>query len=387
MNFNYIIIGAGFAGSVIAERIANKLNKKVLVIERKNHIGGHCYDYIDSNGFIIHKYGPHLFHTNYKEVYKYLSNFTEWELYNHKVLAFIDGKKIPLPFNINSIYEIFPPEMAKKLESKLISKYEYNSKIPILNLKKENDKDLKFLADFIYNKIFKNYTIKQWGVKPEDIDPEVTERVPILISKDNRYFTDKYQAVPKYGYSKIFQNMLNNKNIKLLLNTNFTEIIKINFENKKIYLFNNEFKGKIIFTGMIDELFNYKFGNLPYRSLNLKFETLDKPFFQEVATVNYPNNYNFTRITEFKHIHSISIDIKNSSKTTILKEFPVDFIKEKNNPYYPIFTKTNKEKYLKYVEYSKQFENIILLGRLAEYKYYNMDQIIKHALDIFETIK
>jgi len=211
--FNYLIIGSGFSGSVIAERIANVLNQKVLIIEKRSHIGGNCYDYKDENGIIIHKYGPHLFHTDFKEVFDYLSNFTDWDIYHHRVLAFIDGKKVPIPFNFNTIEQLFPQELARKLEEKLLNRYEYGSKIPILELKKEDDKDLKFLANFIYEKVFKNYTAKQWGLKPEEIDPQVTARVPIYISKDNRYFTDKYQAIPREGYTKIFERMLKHPNI------------------------------------------------------------------------------------------------------------------------------------------------------------------------------
>jgi UDP-galactopyranose mutase len=377
--FDYIVVGAGFAGSVIAERIANKLNKKVLIIEKRNHIGGNCYDYKTKEGIIVHKYGPHLFHTNYKDVFDYLSNFTDWHIYHHKVLAFIDGEKVPIPFNLNTLYMVFPESLARRTEEKLLKKYSYNSKVPILKLKEEDDEDLKFLADYIYQKVFLNYTAKQWGMKPEDIDPEVTARVPVYISKDNRYFTDKYQAIPTEGYTKIFERMLDNSNIKLMLNTDFTEVIKIDLENGKIYFFGQEFKGKLIFTGMIDELFEYKFGELPYRSLDLRFETLDKDWFQEVATVNYQNDYDFTRITEFKHIHPVDVN-----KTVILKEYPKHYKAGKDIPYYPVFTKENSELYNKYKELAEKFENIVLVGRLAEYKYYDMDDIVKRALEVFK---
>ncbi|WP_028950479.1 UDP-galactopyranose mutase [Sulfurihydrogenibium subterraneum] len=377
--FNYIVIGSGFAGSVIAERIANVLNEKVLIIEKRNHIGGNCYDYKNKDGIIIHKYGPHLFHTNYKEVFDYLSNFTDWNIYHHRVLAFIDGKKVPIPFNLNSLYLTFPESLAKRIEEKLLKKYPYNSKVPILDLKKENDKDLRFLADYIYQKVFLNYTVKQWGLKPEDIDPEVTARVPVFIGKDDRYFSDKYQAIPTEGYTKIFERMLNHSNIKLMLNTDFKEVISIDFESKKIYFFGQEFKGKLIFTGMIDELFNFKYGYLPYRSLDLRFETVEKEWFQEVATVNYPNDYDFTRITEFKHIHPASTE-----KTTILKEYSKQYIPNKDIPYYPVFTKENQKLYNRYKEEAEKFENIILVGRLAEYRYYDMDDVIKRALEVFE---
>jgi UDP-galactopyranose mutase len=377
--FNYIIIGAGFSGSVIAERIANVLNQKVLIIEKRNHIGGNCYDYKDENNIIIHKYGPHLFHTDYKDVFDYLSNFTDWQLYHHRVLAFIDGKKVPIPFNLNTLYEVFPKILAEKLETKLLNKYHYNSKVPILDLLKEEDDDLNFLANFIYEKLFKNYTAKQWGLKPEDIDPQVTARVPIYVGRDDRYFTDKYQAIPKDGYTKIFERMLNHPNIKIMLNTDFKELINIDYQNKKIFFMGQEYKGKLIFTGMIDELFNFKYGYLPYRSLELKFESIDQEYYQEAPVVNYPNDYDFTRITEFKHIHPTKSD-----KTTILKEYPKAYQPNKDIPYYPVFIKENQELYNKYKEEAERFENLILIGRLAEYRYYDMDDVVKRALEVFE---
>lgn len=375
--FDYIIIGAGYAGSVMAERIATQLNKKVLMIEKRNHIGGNCYDFKDENNILIHKYGPHLFHTNNKKVYEYLSQFTSWDLYNHKVLAVIDGKEVSIPFNLNTLYEVFPNSLAKKLEEKLLKSFAYNSKIPILELKKSTDIDLEFLADFVYEKIFVHYTAKQWGMKPEDMDSAVTARVPVFVGRDNRYFNDAYQVVPSHGYTKIFETMLEHKNIKFMLNTDFKEICELKEDG--FYLFGNLFAGKIIYTGQIDELFDYKFGELPYRSVDMKFETVDQTQYQKAATVNYPNDYNFTRITEFKHIHPT-----NSPKTTILKEYPKEYRKGKDTPYYPIFTDENQAKYNKYLEYSKEFDNLILVGRLAEYKYYDMDDMVERALEVFE---
>jgi len=377
--FNYIVVGAGFTGSVIAERIANVLNQKVLIIEKRNHIGGNCYDYKDENNIIVHKYGPHLFHTDYKEVFDYLSNFTDWIIYHHKVLAFIDGKKVPIPFNFNSIEMLFPSFLLNRIVEKLLKKYSYGAKIPILELKKESDEDLKFLADFVYEKVFKNYSAKQWGLRPEEINPEVTARVPIFIGRDNRYFSDRYQAIPNEGYSRIFERMLNHPNIKIMLNTHFKEVLNIDFESKKIYFMGQEFKGKLIFTGMIDELFDFKYGYLPYRSLELSFETVEQEYYQEVAVVNYPNDYDFTRITEFKHIHPTK-----SERTTILKEFPKAYKANIDIPYYPVFAKENQELYNRYREEIEKFENIILVGRLAEYRYYDMDDVIKRALEVFE---
>lgn len=374
---DFIVVGSGLAGVVVAEQIASKLNKKVLIIEKRDHIGGNCFDHKDDNNILIHKYGPHLFHTNHKEVVDYLSKFTSWDIYNHEVLAYIDGKKVPIPFNLNTLYEVFPKQKAKILEQKLLENFEYNSKIPILELKKSNDEDLSFLADFIYEKIFLNYTAKQWGMKPEEMDSAVTARVPVFIGRDNRYFNDVYQMVPKDGYAKMINKMLKHKNIKLMLNTEFKEVCEI--KENDFYLFDRKFEGRVIYTGQIDELFDYKFGDLPYRSVNMQFETIEKDFYQEKTTVNYPNDYDFTRITEFKHIHPI-----NTPKTTILKEYSQEYVRNKNTPYYPIFTNENQNKYNQYLEYSKEFKNLILVGRLAEYKYYDMDDIVKRALEVFK---
>jgi UDP-galactopyranose mutase len=377
---DYVIVGAGLAGVVMAERIATQLNKKVLIIEKRNHIGGNCYDFKDENNILIHNYGPHLFHTNNKVVLDYLSKFTTWDIYNHEVLAYIDGKKVSIPFNFNTLYEVFPELKAKALEKKLIENFDYNSKVPILELKKSNDEDLSFLADFIYDKIFVNYTAKQWGMKPEEMDGAVTARVPVFIGRDNRYFNDSYQMLPSHGYTNMINKMINHKNIKIMLNSDFKEICKL--QDKDFYFFDSKFEGKVIYTGQIDELFDYKFGDLPYRSVDMKFETVEKEFYQEKATVNYPNDYDFTRITEFKHIHPT-----DSKKTTILKEYPKEYTKGKDTPYYPIFTQENQDSYNKYLEYSKEFDNLILVGRLAEYKYYDMDDIIERALEVFEVIK
>ncbi len=377
--FDYIIVGAGFAGSVIAERIATQQkNKKILIIEQRQHIGGNCYDYKDENGIIIHKYGPHLFHTNNKAVFQYLSKFTEWDIYNHKVLAVVDGTAVTIPFNLNTLKQVFPTKVAQNIEDELLAEFDYNSKIPILELMKSDNKDLKFLAEFIYEKIFVNYTAKQWEMKPEDIDSAVTARVPVFIGRDDRYFNDSYQAVPKNGYTKIFENMLNHPNIKLMLNTDFHEVIKIN-DDKSIEAFGQKFNGTLIFSGKIDDLFDFKFGELTYRSIKLKFETIDKPQYQSVTTINYPNDYDFTRITEFKHIHP-----SDSKKTTILKEYPLAHKHGENTPYYPFFVDETRKAYEQYAAYAKDFKNIILVGRLAEYKYYDMDDMVERALQVFD---
>ena len=376
--FDVVIAGAGISGAVLAERFAQ--NKKVLMIERRQHIGGNCYDEIDGNGILIHKYGPHLFHTDDAEIWAYLSKFTDWQLYQHKVLAMIDGQPAPIPFNLNTLYKVFPQNLAARLEVALLKNFEYGKKIPILELKNSNDADLQFLADFVYEKIFLHYTEKQWNLTPDKIDGAVTARVPISISRDDRYFSDKFQAVPKSGYTAMIQKMLTHKNIKLMLNTAFNEVAEI--KDGKIFLFGTEFNGKIFYTGRLDELFNYKFGALEYRSVDMKFETVDAENFQAAATVNYPNNYEFTRITEFKKIHPCK-----SARTTILKEIPQNYEVGKNEPYYPIFTDAAKTAHSKYLDELKNFPQITAVGRLAEYKYFDMDDAVKRALEIYMECK
>lgn len=374
--FDYVIVGAGFAGSVLAERLAREKNAKILLVEARRTIGGNCYDYTDENGIIVHKYGPHLFHTDDEGVWEYLSRFTSWIAYQHHVKACIDGKKVPIPFNLNTLHEVFPHSMAVRIEDKLLERFAYNTKVPILELKKAEDKDLQYLADYVYDKIFLHYTEKQWGMRPEEIDGAVTARVPVLVGRDDRYFTDRFQGVPRDGYARIFETMLDHPNIKLMLNTSAKEILSL--RNEKTYLFGQEYGGIILYTGMVDELFDFIYGELPYRSVRMSFESMPQERYQEAPTVNYPNNYQFTRITEFKQIHPHTGDC-----TTILKEYPQPYRRGENTAYYPIFTPENQSMYRKYAERAKRYENLYLIGRLAEYRYYDMDDVIKQALLVY----
>ena len=376
--FDIVIVGAGLAGSVLAERLA-KSGKKVLIIERRKHIAGNCYDEVDSSGILIHKYGPHLFHTDDANIWAYLSQFTEWTLYHHRVKAVIDGKPVPLPFNLNTLHEVFPSSLADKLEAALLRSFEYGKRVPILELKNSADADLQFLADYVYEKVFLHYTEKQWGLPPDKISEAVTARVPILIGRDDGYFSDRFQAVPKFGYAKLVANMLDHKNIKLLLNTDSKEVMELSGEY--VRLFRKRFKGRLIYTGQLDELFDKKFGELPYRSLDMKFETLEAEKFQAAPVVNYPNNYDFTRITEFKQIHP-----KQSTRTTILKEYPQAYVAGVNEPYYPLFTDEARATYEKYSAELAAFKNVTAVGQLAEYRYYDMDDVVKRALEVFAAL-
>lgn len=369
--FDYLIVGAGYAGSVLAERIASQLNKKVLIVDKRNHIAGNAYDYYNEEGILVHKYGPHIFHTNSKKVIDYLSQFTEWRPYFHRVLAIVEGEKVPVPFNLNSIYRLFPKKFAEKLEEDLTKNFGYGKKIPILKLRETTITNLKWLADYIYDNVFYGYTLKQWDLKPEELDASVTSRIPVYISRDNRYFQDIYQQIPINGYTKMFERMLNHKNIKILLQTDYKEIADdIKFD-------------KIIYTGPIDEYFDYMYGELPYRSLEFEFKTLEKAIYQETAQLNFPNNNNYTRITEFKHISG-----QKSDKTTIAFEYPKPFInKIGQTPYYPIPQADNNKLFDKYNKEAEKLSSVIFCGRLADYKYYNMDQVVAKSLSIFEKLK
>lgn len=379
MNFDCVIVGAGFAGTVLAERITNIQDKKVLLVEKRSHIGGNVYDYYDENGILVHKYGPHIFHTKLKHVWDYLSQFTDWRIYRHRVLGSVDGKNVPIPFNLNTLYELLPYSLAQQCEEKLVKEFGYNVKVPIMKLLEKEDEQLKYLANYIYEKIFLNYTNKQWGMSPAEIDSAVTARVPIYIGKDDRYFQDTYQGMPKFGYTKMFENMLINSNIKILLKTTFQDAIQI--KDSKTYLFGNEFHGKLIFTGNIDEFFDYRYGELPYRSTHFEFNSFKEKYYQECGTVNYPNEYDFTRITEFKHLTG-----QQSEFTSIMKEYPQAYernIVGKDIPMYPVPKQENTELYEKYKILAKQYTNIIFIGRLAEYRYYDMDAVIDSAIETF----
>jgi len=362
MKVKNLVVGCGFSGATIAERLANVLGESVLIIDRREHLAGNCYDYKDKNGITIQKYGPHIFHTNDEDVWQYISQFATWQPYAHEVLAFVDGELIPVPFNFNSLEQKFP-EKAKEWEEKLIRKYGKDKKIPILEL--EKDSEFKELAGFIYEKIFLNYTQKQWGLKPQELDKSVFSRVPVMIGYDNRYFQDKYQSMPK-SYSQIIENMISHPLIEVRLGVEFSQIKDVEYE-------------RLFFTGSIDEFFDYEFGALPYRSLDLEFETLDWEYFQSKAVVNYPNDNNFTRITEFKHFLG-----EKSDKTVVLKEFPEQFEVGKNERFYAVLNERNRELYQKYLAKS---ENVIFLGRLGDYQYYDMDKAIKRALQVFEDLK
>ncbi|OUD12388.1 UDP-galactopyranose mutase [Thioflexithrix psekupsensis] len=372
MKFDWMIVGAGFTGAVLAERIASQLGQKVLIVEQRNHIAGNAYDDYDEHGVLIHHYGPHIFHTNARYIWDYLSQFTTWRPYYHRVLGVIDGQTVPIPFNLNSLYALFPPRYADKLAEQLIQQYGFNVKVPILKIKEEAEKsgqaDLKFLADYIYRNVFHNYTLKQWDLTPEQLSPSVTARVPIYVSRDDRYFQDSYQGMPAQGYTALFKRLLAHPNIKVLLNADYREIAALIPHNRLIY------------TGAIDDFFDHVHGELPYRSLAFKFTHHPEDVQQAVGTVNYPNEYQYTRITEFKHLTGQRI-----AGSTCVAEYPQAYRRGENIPYYPIPRDDYREQYHRYLEEAKKCNpQVIFAGRLADYQYYNMDQAVARALTIFK---
>ncbi|EKD24797.1 MAG: hypothetical protein ACD_80C00151G0012 [uncultured bacterium (gcode 4)] len=368
MKIKNLIVWAWPSWIVLAQRLAEKW-EEVMIIEKRDHIWWNCYDYYDENWILIHKYWPHIFHTDSEDVWNYINNFSEFTNFQHKVLAFIDWNLIPVPFNLNSIYLSFSPKLAKTIEEALLKYFEYWTKVSINELrekaKKEQNKELGFVAEYIFEKVFKNYTIKQWWIAPEDINPDVLKRVPVLISRDNRYFPhNKFQWMPKNGYTKMFEKMLDNKNIKIVLNSDYKDIIN-DIEYEKMY-----------FTWPIDEYFNYKYWKLDYKKTLYKLETYDKKDFQENIVINYPNDHEYTRITEFKKFYPNS-STYNIEKTVICKEIP--WIGDIDA--YPVEIKENLEILEKYKKEAAWLENIYFLWRLANYKYIDMDKTIKNALD------
>ena len=358
-NVDTLIIGSGFAGATVARILAER-GEKVKIIEKRPHIGGNCYDEYDEYGILVHKYGPHIFHTNDQDVFEFLSRFTSWYDYQHEVVGNVYGKIIPIPFNLNTLMIVFGEEKGQALKQELIDTYGENARVPILELQKSSSQGIQEVAQYVYENIFLKYTMKQWNQKPEEVDQSVTARVPVLISYDNRYFQDKYQGMPKDGYTKLFERMLDHENIDIELSKDAKEDLTFDFENHKIYYLNQEFKGKIIFTGAIDEFFDNRLGQLPYRSLRFDFEHYPQDYYQSKGVVNYTVSEDYTRITEFKYLTG-----QLCQGTTIIKEYPEVYKDNRQVPYYAILNPENIMMHQKYVDLMKPFENFYLLGRLA----------------------
>ena len=359
--FDYLIVGAGFAGSTIAERIASVLGKKVLIVDKRSHIAGNAYDCYDDAGILIHKYGPHIFHTNSKQVFDYLSQFTKWRQYQHTVKACVDGQLVPIPINLDTINSLY----GLQLSSLDVEKFFASVAEPREIIKTSEDVVISKVGRELYEKFFRGYTRKQWGLDPSELDAAVTARVPTRTNRDARYFTDSYQAMPAHGYTRMFENILSHPNIRIMLNTDYREVEKFIPYRKMIY------------TGPVDEFFDMRYGKLPYRSLNFNFETHDVPVYQTAPVINYPNDYAYTRVTEFKYLTGQKHD-----RTTIVYEYPTD----SGDPYYPVPRSENAVLYKKYQQLAEQTPDVYFCGRLATYKYYNMDQVVAQALTVFQKV-
>lgn len=362
-----LIIGAGISGAVLAERYASS-GKKVLIIEKRDHIAGNCYDYMDENGILVSKYGAHLFHTNEEKVWKYVNRFADWYPWEHKVIARVDDKTVPIPVNITTVNTLFNTNIKTEEE---MQDWLGQNRVPFAKPANGEEAVLNRVGVTLYEKMFKYYTKKQWDKYPAELDAAVLERIPVRYNFDDRYFSDKYQALPKGGYTKLFERMLDHPNIEILLNTDYFDV-------------KNEYKNyqKLFYTGPIDRFFDLKtvgFEKLEYRSINFVSETVDAEFFQENSVVNYPGTeVDFTRIIEYKHFGN-----QKSAKTTIVKEYTVD----DGEPYYPVPNPRNQEIYNHYKAEADKLPDVYFVGRLANYKYFNMDQAFMNALDLFNSLE
>ena len=359
---NILIIGAGFAGAVTARELA-EAGHQVLVVDLRDHIAGNAYDVKDEHGILIHQYGPHIFHTNSERIFNYLSQFTEWRLYEHRVLGVVNGQEYPFPINRDTLNQLYGLDLTEEQAA------EYFEKVrePKAKVLTSEDVVLNSVGRDLYEKFFLNYTKKQWGLDPSQLKAGVAARIPTRTNTDDRYFTDTYQAMPLHGYTAMFENMLNHPNITVKLSTDYKDLLAQGVEYDHL-----------IYTGCIDEFYDYKFGKLPYRSLRFEHQHLENTEqYQSVGTINYPNDFEFTRITEFKHLTG-----QQHPATSIVREYPT----AEGDPYYPIPRDENEALFKKYKSLADCEQNVTFVGRLAEYRYYNMDQVVGAALNAVDKI-
>ena len=360
-SYDWLVVGAGLAGGVLAERLAHGMGKRVLLIDKRDHIGGNTYDFHDAAGILVHKYGPHIFHTNSPEVMQYLSKFTDWRDYEHRVLASVDGKLLPIPINLTTIERLYNLSLdAQGMQNFLAARAEVGRTI-----RTSEDIVLSRVGRELYEKFFRNYTRKQWGLDPSELDSSVAGRIPVRFDRDDRYFTDQFQAMPKHGYTRMFERMLDSRNITVRTGVEYADIARL-------------YPGiKTVYTGPVDEYFGFRFGALPYRSLEFKHQTFDRETFQAAPVVNFPNDHEYTRVTEFKYLTG-----QVAPKTSVVYEYP----RAEGDPYYPIPRPENAALYARYRELAERTPEVHFVGRLATYKYYNMDQVVAQALVTYRRI-
>ncbi len=358
---DFVIVGAGFAGSVLAERLASQLGKRVLLLDKRSHVGGNAYDHLDAAGVLVHKYGPHIFHTNSARIFAYLGSFTAWRPYEHRVKAAVDGKLLPFPINLDTVNELY----GTSYDAEALARHFARVAEPREHVRTSEDAVVSKVGRDLYEKFFRHYTRKQWGLDPSELDAAVAARVPARTSHDDRYFTDEFQAMPLHGYSRMFDRMLDHPNIEIVLTTDYRDVSR-------------ELAGvPLVYTGPVDEFFDFRLGKLPYRSLDFVFQTFDRPVFQPAAVINYPNDHAYTRVTEFKYLTG-----QVHEKTSVVYEIPSD----DGDPYYPIPRPQNAELYRQYKTLADGTPNVHFVGRLATYRYYNMDQVVGQALSTYEKI-
>jgi UDP-galactopyranose mutase len=361
-SYDYLVVGAGFAGSVIAERLASELGERVLICDKRPHIGGNAYDFYDAQGILVHQYGPHIFHTASERVFSYLRRFSEFRPYEHRVCASVDGKLVPFPVNLTTLERLY----GACFDAESAERFFRERAEPIVHPRNSEEVVVGKIGRELYEKLFRNYTRKQWGRDPSELDASVAARVPARLNRDDRYFTDEFQAMPAHGFTHMFANMLAHQNIRVVLNADYREILK------------QESCRKVIYTGPIDAFFDFRFGPLPYRSLAFEHVTLAQEWLQPVAVVNYPNEHAYTRVTEFKHLTG-----QANPKTSIVYEFP----KAEGDPYYPIPSPETARIYEQYKALADATPDVHFVGRLATYRYYNMDQVVAQALALFDRIR
>lgn len=383
---NVIIVGAGFAGAVLAERFASEHGSRVLILERRHHIAGNAFDYLDDVGIFIHKFGPKIFRTDNEEVWRYLNRFTSFNGYEHHVRAMVDGRLLPVPFNLTAIERVFPAAQAAALKAKLVAELGLEAQIPIADLCAHRDPELAALGRYVFEKIYRNYTVKQWGEKPEQLDfATITRRVPVRVTYDNRYFHERHQGLPSNGYTQMFARILDHPKIEVRLGVEANAYLQVDHTGRRMLFEGKPFQGLVIYTGPLDELFEYVHGELPYRSLEFALRTLPQDRFQEVGVVNFPNEHAYTRITEYKTLTRQTVP----GRTTIAEEYPLAYDRRAargNEPYYPIPAAKNEALVARYNAMAAPIEDLVLVGRLAEYRYYDMNDIIVRALSLFRTL-
>ena len=360
--YDWLIVGAGFAGSTLAERIASQRGERVLLIDRRDHVGGNAYDHLDEAGLLIHRYGPHIFHTNSDRIVQHLSQFTDWRPYEHRVLAKVDGQLVPIPINLDTVNKLYGLDLTSE---QLVDWFAERAEA-VPEIRTSEDVVISAVGRELYEKFFRGYTRKQWGLDPSELDRSVTARVPTRTNRDDRYFGDTFQAMPLEGYTRMFERMLDHPNIEIRTGVEFDDVREaVSYR-------------RLIYTGPVDEYFGFRFGKLPYRSLRFHHETVDQEWLQPVAVVNYPQTEDYTRVTEYKHLTG-----QEHPKTSVTFEYP----SAEGDPYYPIPRPENAELFKKYEALADATDGVWFVGRLATYRYYNMDQIVGQALATFERIQ